>query len=169
MTSLFGKENWFQTVSALAVIGGLMLVYYELRQAHNIGYAQMASDAYVMISQERSALLGEEPLEALAKACAQQSLSEKEAWVLHYSFIQLVNHKERVKWVHDTAYPELDWKGGGAFVELFLTPTGRNWWTEIGVNAGFHPEVVEVGNRALEQMRDFDCKVIVEAIIPKAD
>ena len=37
------------------------------------------------------------------------------------------------------------------------------------MNAGFHPEVVEVGNRVLAQMRDFDCKVIVEAIIPKPD
>jgi len=61
--------NWFQFVSMVAVMVGLILVIWELRQAREIVAAQIGADAFILMSQQSAAVMGEDAAKAIAKAC----------------------------------------------------------------------------------------------------
>ena len=52
--------DWFQSAQLLAIIVGVFLVAYELRQARDISQAQVASDAWALESDQMNAWMGED-------------------------------------------------------------------------------------------------------------
>ena len=169
--------NWVQVGANFGLLAGLVLVAVQINQnseqlvqTHQLAIAEATNNGFSILSQQRSAILGEEPMDAIAKACTNQPLSDKEALVLHYWFSQLVNYSARRRAMSEAAFTEYKWEASdnGEFFELFSTQTGRTWWKIHGVNSGLHAEVIEIGNRVYEEMRDFECRDFIEAFVHKA-
>ena len=80
-------REWMLHVATLIVlVVGAVLVIYELRQTKAVAQAQLAADMYSFMSNQQIALLGENPLSALAKECKGEKLNEEEALVLRPLF-----------------------------------------------------------------------------------
>lgn len=77
--TMLKRVDWIKTISTLAILVGVFLVAYELRQTRELNLAQLASEGMLITSQGRIALWGDEPLETLAKTCSEEPLSRKEA------------------------------------------------------------------------------------------
>ena len=54
---MLDRVDWFQTITALAVLTGLGLVIAELRQTRSIAEAQYANDMYFLLSEQIQPLL----------------------------------------------------------------------------------------------------------------
>ena len=67
--TMLQRVDWFQTISMLAILVGVFLVAYEVRQTRALDLAQLASEGYSLIAHRRLTLLGDEPLDALMKSC----------------------------------------------------------------------------------------------------
>ena len=52
-------SSWIQAIGAVAILGGLGLVVWELQQAREIAKAQQASDGSAGYSQRVQAMMGE--------------------------------------------------------------------------------------------------------------
>ena len=52
-------SSWIQAIGAIAILGGLGLVVWELQQAREIAKAQQASDGSAGYSQRVQAMMGE--------------------------------------------------------------------------------------------------------------
>ena len=75
--------NWIQIFTGIALLVGLALVIWELQQGQDIAMAQLTSDAYDQVLQQRVADLGEDPASVHAKACEDPtSLDARELYVL---------------------------------------------------------------------------------------
>ena len=62
------SRDWIQIVSNIAILIGLGLVIYELNQSKQLVVAQMAQGISDRLVNQRLALLGDDPRQALARA-----------------------------------------------------------------------------------------------------
>ena len=98
--------DWFQSAQLLAIIVGVFLVAYELRQAREISQAQIASDGWALGSDERNTLIGDHGLEAVVKGCYDEPLSPKESYAAWMWFTQISSRVVRLKY-HASRSPPL--------------------------------------------------------------
>ena len=76
-------SNWFQLLTTVAVLAGLTLVVFELRQAKELTQAQIVSEAFTRGVTLELAKMGEDPRSALFKAeFRPQDLTEDDAVTL---------------------------------------------------------------------------------------
>lgn len=130
--TMLDRVDWFQTITALAVLIGLGLVIAELRQTRSIAEAQYANDTYFLLSEQIQPLLEGEILDARVKDCFNEPLSRKETMVLHWWRIRAVNVAEREKWLSDLV-TEKDWRPNAEanFGLVFSTSGGKRWWERV--------------------------------------
>lgn len=80
------QHNWIDYLTAFAVVAGLIVVVWELRQSRTLAEADLATQAYSQIQTYWQTLAGENPSVVLAKGCLNPGeLSEPEAgayWAL---------------------------------------------------------------------------------------
>lgn len=75
--------NWIQVITGLAVLLGLALVVWELQQTRTLARVQLYSDSMNAKTDFTAALLGEEPMSVIGKACLEpDSLTLEDASVL---------------------------------------------------------------------------------------
>ena len=125
-------SSWLQTIAAIAVLCGLGLVIWELRQARDIAKIQSVSDGMAGYSQRVQAMMGEDSAAAVAKACDEpDSLTTEDMIVLNHFHTELLNN---MRWslalqnVSDDL-AVFDWQEwSGNFTSIFATEYGRWWW-----------------------------------------
>jgi hypothetical protein len=86
------SRDWFQIMSNVAIIIGLGLVIYELNQSKQLVVAQMAQDFTDRLVDQRLALLGDDPRQALARAAlhpAELNASDAVALAAFYEVLML--------------------------------------------------------------------------------
>ena len=140
---------WIQIITGFAVILGLILVIWELRQTREIAVAQQIGDSHNRYSTQLQALMGEESASAVAKACDNpKALTTEDMIVLDYFYTEIIN-RMRVQYdlEHQTQLATHNWRSWTAnFYTVFATDYGRWWWS----NARFEPEIMEAGSAILE-------------------
>ena len=88
----------------LAIIVGVFLVAYELQQARQISLAEVGSEGWALASAQNSAILGDDALPTVAKACYGEPLSREEGLLANIYFGQIYNRVVRQKYTNDSAY-----------------------------------------------------------------
>ena len=120
--------DWIQLVTGLAVIIGLALVVYELRQSHTLAQQQAATATYSDLIAVQQTYLGEDFMTTFAKACTEpQNLTDRELLQMRaYRNIQLIV-AARVKLNQETAGFDYDWRAAaeGPMQRWLYTPVGR--------------------------------------------
>lgn len=61
-------EFWFQAVSNVAIVVGLIIVIVEINQSKQLAYAQLLTDGTISGLDRNVSLMGEDPRTTLAKA-----------------------------------------------------------------------------------------------------
>lgn len=145
--------NWVQMLSTIALVVGLGLVIFELRQSRDIAKAQVSSDSMSLAGEQLGAQYPEDYPDVLAKACMNsEELTEAELLTLNTNFLFGLQHARR-NW-HITKrsdlYDEDQWKN---VLEMnlratFSTFAGRAWWEAMGRHAA-EPEIQKYGDELL--------------------
>lgn len=155
-----------QVSSALAILIGLALVVWELKQARDLVTAQLVSDTLITRQQSHWSLMGENPMVVISKACSpSEHLTEDEfrIAILYYQTI-LLEPIRRIEIAGASAlFDDQDWKEI-ATVEFSLiaqSEFGRWWWQMAkGSYLPFQPDLVAFGDEIVEASPDPDCGAI---------
>ena len=153
-------NDWVQSITAVAIVIGIVLVILELQQNRELAQSQLTSDGFGMISQARTSILGESPAEALAKACDNpESLSTADYIVLKHYFEGILSDSVgRLYWLSRRGSFVSDdyWKtGSNAELRLiFGNPAGRAWWRQANL---IPPEIKSVGDELLNARQPRPC------------
>ena len=127
--------DWIQLVTGLAVVIGIGLVIWELKQAQQIAEAQIAFDSYALAVEINDAIFGENAADVLAKACeAPTSLTSGEWVILDSYYRNRISIGASPKLILELA----DLSGQtaevfellqtGVLSEIFSTAPGRAWF-----------------------------------------
>ncbi len=80
-------SDFVQIVTGVAVLIGLGLVVFELRQARTLTQSQLASEGMALIHSRHLAVIGEDLASTLARACtAPTTLSKKDGLLIDHYF-----------------------------------------------------------------------------------
>ena len=144
-------NNWIQSISGLAILTGLLFVVLELEQNREAMGAHLSNDGYQMLTQTQASLLGENPVQVLAKACDEpESLTTADFILLDRYYFQLVQTAiSRLKHLGSRGssfYPPDYWKTVvGPWRHIFSTTVGREWWR----TSVFDQEIRALGDEVL--------------------
>lgn len=82
-------DKWIELFTAFAILAGLIVVVWELRQNRDLAEADLATQAYGQIQNHWQGLLGENPSAVVAKACSEpKELSDEEVGV-YWAHLQM--------------------------------------------------------------------------------
>lgn len=160
--------DWIQVITGLAVVIGIALVIWELKQAQRIAEAQIAFDSYALAVEINDAIFGENAADVLAKACEEPTSLTAGEWVVLDSY-----YRNRVS---IGASPKLilelaDLSGQtaevfeqlqtGVLSEIFATAPGRAWFvTTYREKKGV---AVKAGEALLKNIGPVSCKRTYES------
>ena len=146
--------NWIQTLTAVAVLVGLGLVIYELRQAKELAMADLMIQQYAFGNDVDNTMLGENPMGSRARDCMGESITPKDALILHEYFWATFDKLASRRATLRTADPDTDWSeyARTMLTKIFSTKRGRIWW-EIGRESGnFQPDMLMIGDELLSEL-----------------
>ena len=165
--------NWVQIFTGIAVLVGLGLVVWELRQSREIALAQLTSDFYMMNSQHNSALMGENPAEVIEKACdSPEELTKSEYRVLRSRFGEVLDRMRRSRSIAEQSglMSDDEWRtwATGNFGVIFNTHPGRAWWDD---QSWLPPDIRQSGNRILAEVSSSEplCKETYRSWVSKIE
>ena len=151
-----------QTITGIAILIGLGLVVWELKQNREATTSQLTSDGVQFAAQQDVALFGEEPSEVLAKACLNpDQLTDADLFRLNgiytlrlYAVDRLISLTERGSFYEDDY-----WKAyaDSHFALIFDTYIGRNFWVRIR-ETWPREALVGYGDELLARIGDPSCR-----------
>jgi len=126
------QRDWLQLVSNTAIIVGLVVVIFELKQSHDIARTQLIRDDYIAIQSHLIALMGENAAVAVAKArSAPNELTDAEKEVVDTHLLVLYSQLGSYEYIADTGtlYYD-DWMDVPPVVlnRQFNFAYARDWW-----------------------------------------
>ena len=123
------KETWLHAISAAAIVVGVILVVYELRQTRQLAEAQLLNDFLIQITGQQTALWGENAADVLVRACEDENLSKADSLILYTYFQEVLSRSARVHALNDLGFTFFSARPQEkADVELILSfPQGRTW------------------------------------------
>jgi len=139
-------ERLIQVVTAIAVLVGLGLVIWELRQAKSLAFTQIIHANIDNAANHRVAVYGEELRHILSKACFEpDDLDRADAFVLDAYFISRVEVIQRLKVQADIAGFSTPWRliAQETVREIISFPQGRAWLDSSNSWILAQPDVVE--------------------------
>ena len=131
--------DWIQLFTLVAVLIGLGLVIYELRQAQMLTRAELAADGYGRLLDKYAFLIGESAAEAFTKNCRGEDLSESEMTQVDAFLRHILTRGQRVRDLERLVgfgY-DLDSMSYGTAAEYFSLPRGRERYSD---NQSSYPE-----------------------------
>jgi hypothetical protein len=151
--------NVIQTLTGLAVLVGLGLVIFELRQSRELARAELTAEGWAHGIDKELHVMGENFAEVFANACFRpQELSEIEIIQLEANFYRGMNSLRRRKsYEHIGEGKVISMEEGVQRVlkELFLTEFGRN---EYRLNHSYLADwITGPGDALLETDTHTDC------------
>lgn len=142
-------NNWIQSITGIAVLLGIGLVVFELQQNREATISQLSSEGFQVVSQMNSSVLGDQPAEALAKACEKpDELTTAELVVLDHYYTDLIMRTRRIRTLGERGsfYGPDQWKEDyGQWAFMFETAAGRAYWKSFPHD----PELQRVGDELL--------------------
>jgi hypothetical protein len=152
--------NAVQSITGIAVVVGLALVIYQLRQDREFTRVQQANDAYAAYGSSVRSGIGEKGAEAWAVACDEpDGLSTEQMIVMSRMLTDQLN-RVRAVYTRQMIAEDLisfDWKSAvpGNFGAIFSTEFGRWWWS---TQQHWEPEIVRAGNDYLRDNEIMECR-----------
>lgn len=155
--------DWIQIMTAIAVIAGLGLVIYELRQTKELALADLLLQGYAFANDVDNTLIGENAAESLAKDCLGEKLTPRDVIVLDGYFSAMFDKANAYRVVMGYANEDDDWQSNTREVlaHLFATERGRIWWEVETARFHYEPEVLEIGNKLLSELGPPGCADMV--------
>ena len=126
--------DWLQLAASLAVLVGLGLVVIELRQARAIAQGEIVSESFSIGGENVSAVMGENPARALARACLEPAdLAPEEMLVVSFYYSHRIALVRRFASITRATrlYPDENWQiyaRENVLPEVFSSEVGRAWW-----------------------------------------
>ena len=160
--------NWVQIITSVAVLVGLGLVVFELNQTRTLVKTQLTSDGFIIGVQQELALLGDNPGEALTRACMEpETLTPQDVLLLDRLHRGTMSQVERVRVMQQIAGFGLEWEVVAQYsiARIVSTPFGRAWWDATG-NYAASAEVAALGNEVRDNARVLpECEALVTEIL----
>ena len=114
-------NNWVQTTTGIAIVIGLVLVIWELRQNREATQSQLTSEYWSMSSQMQATVMGEDAAIALAKACDNpQSLTKADLVILDHYYLALINRMDRLASLQDRGSFYSDYQVSDESIYLYV-------------------------------------------------
>ena len=154
---------WIQLIAALAVMFGLGLVIWELRQAHQLTRAQLISDGFLAELEDTRALLGENPTEAIMKGCLTPDELTPAEWKTNQAYMNLFTIRNE----RNFYLSQLDNLGRDSEMSTILSlrrllgiPLFRQWYQEN--KPGIPPRIKNVAERIISNGTEIPCHRLVD-------
>ena len=155
-----------QVISTIAIILGLGLVIYELRQTRLIAEVQVIQEYFNIVQTSRNAFWEDGTLEALAKSCEAEALTTKDAIVLDAYFSELLSHVSRQVTMERTGFtdnPNLaKFAAEVQFARVFAHEAGIRYW--LDQRDQFNPLMRGFGDEILKRNQFRSCQEKMTAI-----
>jgi hypothetical protein len=145
--------HWLQIASNIGILGGLILVGFQLHQNSEILKTQVMSDESRRIVEQEWLLVGEEGARVWAKSIEhpndldleEQRIMDSILWTRLENF----HHTHRLS---TQGLVDIDWKSrvSDEAGYYFGNPYGRGWWNYMGDLTVVPQELKEAINEALE-------------------
>ncbi len=101
--------DWVQVITGLAVVIGLVLVVYELRQTRDMVHHDMVNAGIAMRSEQMTSFTGENPAAAWVKGCLDpEKMTPEDVAVLYETISTLHLDAERVLMMEELGFNEFD-------------------------------------------------------------
>jgi hypothetical protein len=146
--------NWIQVVTGVAVLVGLGLVVWELRQSRDATFSQLSSEYWHFASQERAAIFGEDAAHVLAKACHKPTeLTESDLVILEQYYSGFIVRIDRMMRLRERGgfYGSDQWREAIPILDmLFMSQPGRAYWASVAPS-WVDPEIHAAGNEYLAE------------------
>lgn len=154
-----------QIATSLAILVGLGLVVYELNQTKTLVMTQLTSDGFITGIQQEIAVIGENPSQAIAKACMNPSeLTPDELILLDRLYQARIAQIQRAKALQEMAEFGLTWEtlAEDSLPYIFNNEYGKLWWDNIA-SAYLEEEIASLGNQIRHSESVADCRDLVTA------
>lgn len=150
--------EWVQIVATGAVIIGLALVIWELRQTHDIARAQLISDEYLARMENERTMMGENPAPVIVKGCQtpdELTPAEQRINGAYVTLVYLRNERNRYLAQVSDLGRTLDTSTHQTLRVLLGTPRFRSWY-EMNRDR-IPPDVVRIGDEIIAGRAEEPC------------
>lgn len=168
--------EYVQIVTGIAVLIGLMLVVYELRQSRQIARAEISASTWSEINELGMRLLGETPQLTLRKACLAPSELTEDDWFLASQFWSIqISRTDRLQLLADSGGYDFDVEQAtrNNVRYVFGTPAGRLWLEKLLEGRfGFSPNTVAIVREVADELdwnAPFNCSEDMSNLIESAE
>jgi hypothetical protein len=138
-----------QMATGIALVLGLVLVLWELRQAKSLTLAELTSQAFSEQMEEARTVMGEHPATAIAKACNDpESVTKDDLIVLQAYYGSVMSQIWRLRILEDVEDFGVQWQSIAreGLIGLLSTEHGRWWFAE---NVARDAELAAIGDEIL--------------------
>lgn len=148
-------DIWIQLSTVVAIVVGLGLVVFELRQTKALSEANFVATRYQTNTQVNSPFYGEDAASALVKACLDPaSLTPEQKLIIDIYYWDTINIHAMTEQTSSVAGLAIDLDRSRAVTlsRVFGTAAGREWWDRHRLR--IDPELRAVGDEQLLQLND---------------
>ena len=164
------KVNRGLTLAAnVGVLGGLILVAFQINQHTQIAKAQMTNDYYLADMQLELVMMGDDPARSWTKAVySPNDLTNEDAAVVdryfNYGMVQI----ERLQKMHELGLAGDDWENRIDYLSWhFGNEVGQRWWA---YSKQFYPdELVRMVDDSLANRVEPTNRAMLDALMPEAN
>lgn len=154
--------NWIQIVTGIGVLGGLVLVIWELQQSRDLVLAQLEAEGFISYQESKLSIMGEDFAATYAKACFDPtSLTDAE-------LVQMAAYADANAGLvsRARAYSEIgessdrSWEQGARRItrEWLSTKVGRAEYVELTRRGRLSPWIAEVADQLIAEGALEDCR-----------
>ena len=152
----------------VGVLGGLILVAYQINQNTEITKAQIANDYYLADMQLELAMMGDDPASSWTKAVyTPNDLTNEDAAVVdryfNYGLVQI----QRLQKMHELGLADEDWENRIGYLGWHLgNEVGRRWWAYS--KEGYPDDFVQTVDEVLAISDHKGNRDLLDAMMPEA-
>ncbi len=157
-------NSWLSLGANVGVVVGLILVAYQINQEAELNRAQLFSDVTTSMNEFNQALMGDSPLEVVAKSIENpHELTLAEMQIMDAYLISAINEIRRLEFLRQSG---LDVEGSmeGIHAYYFGTDYARAWFQEYGGES----DLPEMNTRISETDPEWVIKVL-DGVLARLD
>ena len=144
--------NTLQFITIFSVIVGTALVVWELQQTRTLSRLALSQETYNSISQEISAVLGDDFSNVYARSCLEpESLTPADYAALHHYYVALELRAQRPLRTETDGGLSTRWRLSAqvSLGAILSSKPGREWWK-------LTPHAPELAEEAIKMVKDFE-------------
>jgi hypothetical protein len=150
------------------LIIGVFLVLEEIEQNRRLAESQLVFESLDQCLQRTLALLGDNPLTSMARACAlNEKITREDALILnqlYQAYVSTIMRAYRVELVGDFGVERSKLIADSNMAAIFTTQHGRDRWATYAHFTKGHP-IEDYGNNVMKDWCTFSCPPGSDAIL----